>query len=61
MHDQPQTTDEDYVQGFRRDLRDAVNAALVRDEIPVGETREIVIEVKKLRDNPLHDYRVSFR
>lgn len=61
MRDQEQTSPEDYAHGFRREFREAVNAALVREEVPVGETRVIEVEVKRLRENPLHDYRVSFR
>ena len=48
-------------QGWRRDLKEAVNAALVRDGVPVGESVEIVVEVRRLSENPLHDYKVSFR
>jgi hypothetical protein len=47
-------------QGFRRELKDAVNAALIRDDVPVGETRTIEsIEVFRARQNPLHDYKVN--
>jgi hypothetical protein len=53
---------EAYAQGFRRELKEAVDAALDRDDVPVGETRVIdYIEVKRVRKNPIHDYRVSLR
>ncbi len=46
--------------GFRRELKDAVNAALLRDDVPVGETRTIEsIEVFRARQNPLHDYKIN--
>ena len=47
--------------GWRRDLREAVNAALVRDGVPIGQSVEIVVEVRRLSENPIHDYLVSFR
>jgi hypothetical protein len=51
-----------FEQGFRRELKEAVNAALVRDDVPVGETVVIEsIEVYRARQNPLHDYKVNFR
>ena len=40
----------------------SVNAALIRDDVPVGETREIdYIEVYRARQNPLHDYKVNLK
>ena len=47
--------------GWSRDLREAVNAALVRDGVPIGQSVEIVVEVRRLSENPIHDYLVSFR
>ena len=51
-----------FEQGFRREFKEAVNAALIRDDVPVGETREIdYIEVYRARQNPLHDYKVNLK
>lgn len=62
QYDEPETDEEDYARGFRRELKEAVNAALERDGVPVGDTRVIdYIEVKRVRENPIHDYRVFFR
>ncbi|RPI07854.1 MAG: hypothetical protein EHM63_07135 [Actinobacteria bacterium] len=59
--DYGETDPELFDQGFRRELKDAVNAALIRDGVPVGETRVIdTIEVYRARQNPLHDYKVNF-
>jgi hypothetical protein len=59
--DYGQTDPELLNQGFRREFKEAVNAALIRDEVPVGETRVIAsIEVYRARQNPLHDYKVNF-
>ena len=56
------TSQEDFERGFRRELKDAVDAALDEDDVPVGDTRIIdYIEVKRIRRNPLHDYRVVFK
>ncbi|HZM18212.1 MAG TPA: hypothetical protein VFB87_02260 [Gaiellaceae bacterium] len=56
------TTEEDLARGFRRELKDAVDEALERDGVPVGDTRVIdYIEVKRVRANPLHDYRVFLK
>ena len=52
---------EAIAQGWRRELKEAVNAALVSDGIPIGPSVEVVIEVRRLSENPIHDYRVSFR
>ena len=42
-------------------FKEAVNEALIRHEVPVGETRVIEsIEVYRARQNPLHDYKVNF-
>jgi hypothetical protein len=50
-----------FEQGFRREFKEAVNAALIRDDVPVGESRTIAsIEVFRARQNPLHDYKVNF-
>jgi hypothetical protein len=62
MSENEETDAEDFARGFRRELKDAVDAALERDEVPVGDTRVIdYIEVKRIRQNPIHDYRVFFR
>ena len=62
MDKQEGTSRKDYERGFRRELKDAVDAAFERDGVPVGDTRVIsYIEVKRVRKNPLHDYRVFFR
>jgi hypothetical protein len=62
MEDPDQTSPEDFERGFRREFKDAVDAALERDDVPVGDTRVIdYVEVKRIRKNPLHDYRVFFR
>jgi hypothetical protein len=59
---QPQTSAEDYAAGFRRELKDAVDAALDEQDVPVGETRVIdFIEVKRIRKNPIHDYKVHLQ
>jgi hypothetical protein len=50
---------EAYAQGWRRELRDAVDEALA--EYEVGYEAQIDIFVKKRRDNPVHDYRVALR
>jgi hypothetical protein len=50
---------EAYAQGWRRDLRDAIDEALAPHE--VGYEAPIDIYVKKRRDNPVHDYRVVLR
>jgi hypothetical protein len=56
-----QGPEQDYDQGFRRELKDAVNDALIRHGVPVGDTRVIEsIEVYRARQNPLHDYKVNF-
>lgn len=56
-----ETDPELFSQGFRREFKDAVNAALIRHDVPVGETRTIEsIEVYRARENPLHDYKVNF-
>ena len=56
-----ETDPELFDQGFRREFKEAVNAALIRDGVPVGETRVIEsIEVYRARQNPLHDYKVNF-
>ena len=56
-----ETDPELFDQGFRREFKDAVNDALVRHNVPVGETRTIEsIEVYRARQNPLHDYKVNF-
>ena len=56
-----ETDPELFNQGFRREFKEAVNAALIRHEVPVGETRAIEsIEVYRARENPLHDYKVNF-
>lgn len=47
-------------QGWRRDLKAAVDAALVRDGIPIGQPVEIHIQVVRLSENPIHDYKVHF-
>jgi hypothetical protein len=49
--------EESFKAGWRRELKDAVDAALI--DIPIGEERVIDIWVKKR--NPLHDYRVALR
>ena len=55
------TDPELFKQGFRREFKEAVNAALIRHEVPVGDTRVIEsIEVYRARQNPLHDYKVNF-
>jgi hypothetical protein len=62
MSEYEETDAEDFARGFRRELKEAVDAALERDEVPVGDTRVIdYIEVKRIRANPIHDYRVFFR
>lgn len=62
MTDYEETDPEALAQGFRRELKDAVDAALDQDDVPVGETRVIdYIEVKRIRRNPIHDYRVVLR
>ena len=62
MEDQLQTSTEDYDRGFRKELKEAVDAALDEDDVLVGDTRIIdYIEVKRIRRNPLHDYRVVFK
>jgi hypothetical protein len=49
--------EESYKAGWRRELKEAIDAAL--EPYPVGSEREIeAIWVKKVRDNPLHDYKV---
>jgi hypothetical protein len=48
-------------QGWRRDLKEAVKAALIRDRIPIGETRVLEIQVRRLSENPIHDYRAVLR
>lgn len=60
MEDQEQTSTEDYGRGFRPELKDAVNAALIRDHVPVGDERVIRVTVKRLSANPHHDYLVDF-
>ncbi len=60
MEDQEQTSTEDYDRGFRRELKEAVNAALIRDDVPVGDERVIRVTVKRLSRNPHHDYLVDF-
>ena len=60
MGDHEQTSTEDYARGFRRELKEAVNAALIRDNIPVGDERVIRVTVKRLSANPHHDYLVDF-
>jgi hypothetical protein len=56
-----ETDPELFDQGFRREFKDAVNDALIRHNVPVGETRTIEsIEVYRARENPLHDYKVNF-
>jgi hypothetical protein len=56
-----ETNAELFNQGFRREFKDAVNDALIRHNVPVGETRTIEsIEVYRARQNPLHDYKVNF-
>ena len=59
--DYGETDPELFNQGFRREFKEAVDAALIRHEVPVGETRVIEsIEVYRARQNPLHDYKVNF-
>ena len=60
MEDREQTSTEDYGRGFRRELKDAVNAALIEHNVPVGDERVIRITVKRLSANPHHDYLVDF-
>jgi hypothetical protein len=56
-----ETDPELFNQGFRREFKEAVDAALIRHEVPVGDTRVIEsIEVYRARQNPLHDYKVNF-
>ena len=53
---------ESYAQGWRRELKEAIDAALEENGVPVGETAIIdYIEVKRVRKNPIHDYRVVLR
>jgi hypothetical protein len=62
MSEYDETDPEDLARGFRREFKDAVDAALERDGVPEGDTRVIdYIEVKRIRKNPIHDYRVFFR
>ena len=62
MDDYVETDPEDFDRGFRRELREAVDAALDSDGVPEGETRVIdYVEVKRIRKNPIHDYRVVLR
>jgi hypothetical protein len=51
--------EESYKAGWRRELKEAVDAAF--ESRPVGDEAQIDIYVKKRRDNPLHDYRVALR
>ena len=60
-NDLGETDPELFDQGFRREFKEAVNEALIRHKVPVGETRTIEsIEVYRARQNPLHDYKVNF-
>lgn len=62
MDDYVETDPVDFENGFRRELRDAVDAALDKASVPEGETRVIdYIEVKRIRKNPIHDYKVVLR
>jgi hypothetical protein len=59
--DYGETDPELFAQGFRREFKEAVNDALIRYGVPVGETRVIEsIEIYRARQNPLHDYKVNF-
>jgi hypothetical protein len=53
---------EAYAQGWRREFKEAIDAALEEAGVPVGDTALIdYIEVKRVRRNPIHDYRVVLR
>lgn len=51
---------ESYAQGWRGSIQEAVDAALLAEDVPYGETREVdVIMARKM--NPHHEYKVTLR
>jgi hypothetical protein len=57
MSEYPGITQDEYKDRWRRELKDAVDAALA--EVDDEDPRPITIFVRKRRDNPVHDYKVD--
>jgi hypothetical protein len=50
--------EKEWEQGWRRTIRDAVDAEFAGDRAQINEELPIQIFVKKRTDNSVHDYRV---
>ena len=60
MSEHEEIDEERWRAGWRHEFKDAVDAALA--PFPEGTEREIeTIWVKKIRHNPVHDYRIVLR
>ena len=59
--EEPQIDADAYAEGWRRELKDAVNAELESKKAPLDKPFEIDIWVKRRTQNPIHDYRVVLR
>jgi hypothetical protein len=51
--------DQDWADGWRRSLQEAVDAFLADPKIDLDQPVPIQIEVRKRSENPIHDYRVA--
>ena len=61
MGEEVPTSTEDLGRGFRRELKDAVNAALDTRQRPVGDDPlDRLHRGEEAQRNPHHDYRVFF-
>jgi hypothetical protein len=50
---------DSWEQGWRRTLRDAVEAEFAGDRAGIDEPKSVQIFVRKRSDNAVHDYRVG--
>jgi hypothetical protein len=51
---------ESYAQGWRETIQDAVDAAMLAEDVPIGETREVDVIIGR-RKNPHHEYKATLR
>jgi hypothetical protein len=51
---------ESYAQGWRKSVQEAVDAALLDPEVPVGEAREVEVILGR-KKNPFHEYKAILK